>query len=390
MVTHGLSSDSSVAQNVSSSVSKTIATRLTQAILGTSEAGPNNRYDATFGVRWLVFDGGGREARVQAAVAEVLVAGFQHNTVLQDVILDVEQAYYGLLAVRNFEEVAVDTVKQRQYQLRLADVRHRVGLAARSDVLKAQAEKAAADLDLVRARNAIYVGKGGLVSAMGLPVSASFNITDPPESEYTPELAQIELHLEAAARNRPELQTALALVQMQRARVRQAESRFWPSLSFDTDVGCIGRSFPPDVRQWGVGLALDLPLFTAYDRAYQLEGSEAELARAMAEQQVVLRGPELEVWTPYWRITEAREAIEAAKRFVASAEESARVAENEYKNGIGSIIGLIDAQTARTTARNQLIRARLDWRIARAQFERAIGQSLTLMGHRADSQGQRR
>ena len=123
-------------------------------------------------------------------------------------------------------------------------------------------------------------------------------------------------------------------------------------------------------------MALDLSLFTGFDRNYQLHGSKANLARTVAERQAVLRGIELEVWTAYWRIVEAGEAIEAAKRFVASAEESARVAEGEYKNGTGSIIGLIDAQTARTAARNRLIQARLDWRTAMARVEWAVGRSL--------------
>jgi len=368
---------SSVSQNVSSSVTKSIANRLTQTILGTSEAGPKNRYDATFGVRWLLFDGGGREARVQETVASVLAAGFRHNAVLQDVALGVEESYYTLLAVGSFEKVAVETVRQREYQLRLAAARHRVGVVPKSDVLKAQAEKASADLDMVRAKNAVHVAGGRLVNAMGLCVSVDFHVTDLPEPDYMRELADIDSLLNEAARSRPELKTAQALVQLHYARIRQAESRYWPSLAVDTDVGWIGRSFPPDLRQWGVGITLELPLFTGFDRAYQLSGSEADLARAVAEHEVVLRGVELEVWTAYWQAIEASEAIEAAKRFVASAEESARVAEGEYKNGTDTIIGLIDAQTARTAANNRLIMARLDWRTAMARFERAVGRSLT-------------
>jgi len=372
---------STVTQSVISSVSKSIASSVTQAAVGGSDAtedpGPRNRYDVTFGVRWLVFDGGGREARVQEAAAAVLAAGFRHNTVLQDVVLSVEQAYYSLLAARSFEQVAVETVQQRDYQLRLAEARHRVGLVARSDVLKAQAEKAAADLDLVQATNAVRVARGRLVNAMGLRVSANFKVAESPERDRPHELADIESLLSEAANNRPELKTAQALVRLHRARVREAESRYWPSLAVDTSAGWIGRSFPPDLRQWGIGVVLDLPLFTGFDRAYQLRGSETELARAVAEYQIVLREVELEVWTAYWQALEAEESIEAAERFVASAEESARVAEGEYKNGTGSIIGLIDAQTARTVAKDRLIQARLDWRMAKARFEYAVGRSLT-------------
>jgi len=341
-----------------------------------ADLGTQNRYEAMFGVRWLLFDGGGREARVDAAAAAVLAAGFRHNTTLQDVALNVVEAYYNLLAARSVQALAVETVRQRGYQFRMAEARHRAGVVAKSDVLKAQTEKADADLNLVRAKNAAYVAKGRLASAMGLRVSAGFQVADALEADYKHDLADIEALLDEAARNRPELKTALAQVRSQEAAVRIAKSRYRPAIAFDTGLGWLGRSFPPDQNQWSVGLALDLPLFTGFDRTYQLHGSKADLARAVAQREDLLRGVELEVWTAYWQTIEAGEAIAAAKRFVASAEESARVAEGEYKNGAGSIIGLIDAQTARTAARDRLIQARLDWRTAMARFERAVGRSL--------------
>ncbi len=343
---------------------------------GKPDLGAQSRYEAMFGVRWLLFDGGGREARVDAAAAEVLAAGFRHNTALQDVALNVVETYYNLLAARSFQDLAVETVRQRDYQLRMAGARHRAGVVAKSDVLKAQTEKADADLNLVRAKNAVHVAKGRLASAMGLRVSADLQVADAPEVDYTQGLADIEALLDEAAQNRSELKSALAQVRSREAAVRTAESRYWPAVAFDTGFGWLGRSFPPSQEQWTVGLALDLPLFTGFDRTYQLHGSKADLARAVAQREDVLRGVELEVWTAYWQSIEAGEAIEAAKRFVASAEESARVAEGEYKNGTGSIIGLIDAQTARTAARDRLIQARLDWRTAMARFERAVGRSL--------------
>ena len=329
-----------------------------------------------FGVRWLLFDGGGREARVDAAAAEVLAAGFRHNTTLQDVALNVVEAYYNLLAARSVQALAVETVRQRGYQLRMAEARHRAGVVAKSDVLKAQTEKADADLNLVRAKNAAYVAKGRLASAMGLRVSADIQVADAPEADYEHDLADMEALLDEAAQNRSELKSAVAQVRSHEAAVRIAESRYWPAIAFDTGFGWLGRGFLPSQEQWTAGLAIDLPLFTGFDRTYQLHSSEADLARAVAQREGALRGVELEVWTAYWQTVESGEAIGAAKRFVASAEESARVAEGEYKNGTGSIIGMIDAQTARTGARDRLIQARLDWRTAMARFGRAVGRSL--------------
>jgi outer membrane protein len=313
---------------------------------------------------------------VDAAAAEVLAAGFQHNAALQDVALEVVESYYNLLAARSFRALAEETVRQRDYQLRLAEARYRAGVVAKSDVLRAQTEKADADLNLVRAKNAVEVAKGRLATAMGLPVSTGLQVADAPEVDYTQEFADIEALLDEAAHNRPELKTALAQVRSREAAVRLAESRYWPAVAVDTGLGWLGRTFPPDQDQRSVGVALDLPLFTGFDRNYQLHGSKADLDRAIAARQAVLQGVELEVWTAYWQTIEAGQAIGAAERFVASAEESARVAEGEYKNGTGSMIGLIDAQTTRTVARDRLIQARLDWRTAIVRFERSVGRSL--------------
>jgi outer membrane protein len=343
---------------------------------GEADTGVQNTFDAVFGVRYLLFDGGGRAARVQGAAAELLAANFRHNAVLQDVALSVEEGYYDLLAAQRLREVAIETVKQRDYHVQIAEARHRTGLVAKSDVLKAQTESADADLGMVQAENAVRLAKGRLASMMGLRVSKSFEIADVPDANPQQELADIESLLDEAAKNRPELQVALAQIDVQRAGVKAAEAQFWPSFSLGTDIGWLGRSFLPNLNQWDLGIGLDLPLFTGFDRTYQLYRAKADLAKAIADQRGVLQGVELEVWTAYWQIIESSQAVEAASRFVASAEESARVAEGEYKNGTGSIIELIDAQTARTAARTRLIQARLGWYTAMARFERAAGRTM--------------
>ncbi len=346
---------------------------------GKVDMGIQNRYQGVFGARWLLFDGGGREARVEGAEADLLAANFRHSAVLQDLVLSVEENYYNLLAARSFKEVATEAVRLREYQLELAQARHRVGVVAKSDVLKAETEKADADLALVRAQNAVHIAKGQLARTMGLNANAEFEVADVPEESYGHALEDVDVLLAEAARNRPELKTALAEVQAEHAAVRLAQSRYWPALGLDTSFGWLGRHLLPDQRQWSFGAVADLPLFTGFDRPYQVQGAEADLARAMADRQDALRGIELEVWTAYWQVIEASQAVEAARRLVASAEESARVAEGEYKNGTGAIVALIVAQTASTAARNGLIQSRLDWHRAMARFERAVGRSLAGM-----------
>ncbi len=336
-----------------------------------------NTYAGSLGLSYLLLDGGLRAANVDRAQAELRAANFQHNTTLQDIALNVEEAYYRLLAVQWLRRVADDTVGQTQSHLDLARARLEAGVVTRSDVLKAETQRAEAELSLVRARNAVHVAHGRLAQAMGLRVSRAFEVADIPVAARREELDSIESLLDEAARRRPERATTLERIEADRAEVRAARARYWPAVTASLDTGRKDTSFVPKQEEWLAGITLTVPLFEGFERDYRLRQAEAELARAVAEHADRLRGVELDVWTAYWQVTEASEAVEAARKLVASAVESARVAEGEYENGVASIIDLIDAQTARTLAETRLVQARLDWYTAKARFERAVGRSLT-------------
>ena len=333
-------------------------------------------FDAAFGLSYLLFDGGQRSAKVSRAQADLQALGFQHNTALQEVALQVEQSYYSLLASRWSLQVAEKTVRNAEYHVRLSQARFDNGLAPRSDVLKAETERADTDLSLVSARNRNRIAEGTLVSALGLKVSIPIEISDIPESMYLREMENMDQLLDEATKNRPELLAAVAKVKSAESAIQEAKSQYWPKVTANAGYGWIDDTFFPNHDQWSLGLSLSFPLFTGFKRGYQVERTERDLDQTRSDYASRLRGVELEVWTAYWKLLEAGEAIQAAQTFVASAEESARLAEGEYKAGTGNIIALIDAQTALSSARNRIVQARFDWYTARARFERIVGRSL--------------
>ena len=340
------------------------------------ENGTRNSYAAGVDVSYLLFDGGARRARVDGAEAALLEADFRHNTTLQEVALSVEESYYGLLGAQWLLKVAQETVKRTQYQLDLARARHEAGVVTRADVLRAETQRADAELLIVQARNGVQISHGRLARAMGLPVHRAFEVAELPAGLQKEELPRVEQLLDEAARQRPELRAVLARIETNRSEVATGRAAYWPTLSAGLSAGRKDTTFVPDRDEWSLGLSLNLPLFDGFERGYRLRRAQADLARAMADHADLLQGIELEVWTAYWRLIESSEAVEAAAKLTASATESARLAEGEYKSGVVSIIGLIDAQTAQTEAERRLVQSRLDWYTAKARFERAVGRVL--------------
>ena len=337
---------------------------------------PRNAVTAMFGVRYLMMDGGLRNARVRGAEAELMAANFQHNTVLQDVALTVELAYHQRLMADAMVKVAEGHVRSTERNLESAQAKLKEGVVPKIDVLTAQTEKADADLVLVRARSAERIAQGQLAQAMGIHVSEKFAIEDLPQDVHKEELADIEQLLQEAAQARPELQAALAKMSARGADVDAAGAEYLPQVSANADYGWRDEAFLPSGDEWTVGLALELPLFAGFSRTYREEQAWSELEAAAAQYENALRGVELEVWTAYSRLVEAGEGIEAAKKLVASADERHRIADGRYRAGEGNIIELVDAQTAQIDARTQRVRADLNWYTALAQFQRTIGRTL--------------
>ena len=342
----------------------------------TRELDPTTTSDASFGVRYLLYDGGRRAAHVSGARAQLYAANFRHNAALQEVALRVERAYYRLLAARWSVKVAEETVRQTEHHADLARARYETGMVSRSDVLRAETERANARLQLVRAQSETKVARGELASAMNVDVSDPLQVQDIPKESRSRDVAAVEKLLKVAAKGRPELQAALAEVQGSQAAIRAARSEYRPEITTQADYGWRDTHFAPNEDEWSIGLGLSLPLFTGFERSYRVRRTDSELRRAISEYEDTLRAVALVVWTANARVQEADQAIEAAQALMASAKESLDVAEGEYKAGVGSITELIDAQTAYTQARNQLVQARLDWYEALARLERAVGRSL--------------
>ncbi len=333
---------------------------------------PEDELRAGLVVRQTLYDGS-REARVRGSEAELRAASFLHHAALHDAALEIELAFAERLAARALVGVAEGALRSAEAHADLARARQAAGVAARFDVLKAQTERADAELALVRARSDARVAQGRLCRAMGLRASEEFEVEEPP-SAGAEEAVAVQALLEEALRGRPEMRAAAERIESRRADVALADSGHLPVVSAGAEYGWADREFGELRREWTAGIGVTLPLFSGFGPSYRGGRARAELARAEAEREALARDVELEAWTAHARLAEARDAVEAARRLVEAAEEGARAAEGRYRAGTGSIIELADSLRDRTAARARLVRAELDRSSARVRLERALGR----------------
>jgi len=324
---------------------------------------------------FLIFNFGGREADVQTARRTLEAANWTQNAVYQNVILQIEDAYYQNLSARALLEAQEANRKEAQANYDAANERHRSGVATIADVLQAKTALSTIDLQIVTTRGMIQTLHGALASAMGLRADTAFEIADSlPESiPFDVVSKQVDLCIKEAEASRPDLAAARAQVLAAEAGVRKARSTFFPTFSLTEQVGRMYYEGNPRSNPFYVlSLSVDLPfLFGLQQFAVNEAKAKAEAARD--EMTGLNRAIELQVWTSYYGLKTSEQQIRTSRDLLESAQASYDVALGRYKEGVGSILDLLAAEAALENARVQLVQAKSSWFLALVQFTHDTG-----------------
>jgi outer membrane protein TolC len=81
----------------------------------------------------------------------------------------------------------------------------------------------------------------------------------------------------------------------------------------------------------------------------------------------------LDVWNAYQNLITATQSLRTTADLLNSAEQSERVALGRYQAGVGSILDVLNAQSALASARQQRIQSTFDWNVSRATLAQAMG-----------------
>ena len=346
--------------------------------------GPNgvlsqrSQYGPSVGLSYLVFDFGGRAGSVDVARQTAVAADLAHNVAVQNTILGAEQALFNYQAARTQRDAERVAVDEATASLNAAEERHRVGLATIADVLQARTARSQAQLSLESLEGAVHVAQGTLAVAMGIPANASFEppvLTDSLCPDSLRFISQsIDALIAAATRNRPDLQAVRAQAAAAAAQVRVARSGLFPTISLNANSGYTQTSIPNfQGRTYSIGLGFDLPLFTGMARQYNLQSASEQVEAANARSEQTRQQIALQVFTAYYNLQTGTERVQTAADLLASATESESVARGRYREGVGSIVDLLIAQTALADARAQNAQARWQWRAALAQLAHDVG-----------------
>src|SRR5207253_3054533 len=124
---------------------------------------------------------------------------------------------------------------------------------------------------------------------------------------------------------------------------------------------------------YSVSLGLSIPIFNGFSHQYDVAAARAQADATSAFADLTRQNVVTQVFVSYYALQTAQQRVATADDLLASAEQSAQVAAGRYREGVGSIIDLLTAQSALASARAQQVQARWQWYTSLAQLARDAG-----------------
>jgi outer membrane protein len=305
-----------------------------------------------------------------------------------EVVYRVKQQYFNLLKAIRLAQVAQETDKLAHDEETRSEALLQVGTVARGDLLKARARRATTQVDRIRADNQVLVQSARLAQIVGVD-PASRMVPDPVLNDQVvvPDSSDA---IRQAVTTRPLMESARAVERAAHSGVFGARSQRLPVVSGSFGVqrtkldekieDLVGVPNPPAsldttryTTEWQGNVKLSLPIFTGLQTEGDIRRAKGALLEAESQRRQRELDVAVEVQEAWLTLREAVQRIDVAREGLVSSEEDYKFSKGRYDLGAGTYLDLLTAEVDLANARERLIEAVADARIAEAGLEFAMG-----------------
>lgn len=314
-------------------------------------------------------------------------AGTLYDKELQDIIVDVDEAYWNLVALYSKKKLA-EGYKALVDKLE-GDVEKLVkeGMATKADLLSVKVKVNEAGVTLIQVNNGIELSRMNLCRICGLDMNEPVEVEDAidEKNQNANIMGQVDMFssksdnlVQQAESNRKELQALGLQNRIYDEKIKLARAEYLPKVAlmggYLASNPSVFNSFERKMKgMWNVGITLNVPILTWGDRSYKVKSAKAEALMHRYETEEVKEKIELQVNQCRQKLQESMERYQTTLRSVDEAEENLRYANLGMKEGVITLSNVMEAQTAWLKAKSECVNAQVDVRLANLYLRKAVG-----------------
>lgn len=344
-----------------------------QPISNEEEDAASDFLTTTLQLSYNLYTGGRRDAQIEAAEQQVRFNLLQVEQVVEQLRLDVANAYYDVQQAQSQVQINQASVEAAQQSVRDAQSQLEAGLGTRFDVLQARVQLANNRQQLRRSRSQLRIVRRQFTQQLGLGQQAEVTAMGSPEVAGSWDLSLQESIIQAY-QNRAELRQQLARINInqQQRRIALAATRPQVNLFASYEIqDTLDDDFNPS-DNLALGAGLQWLLYDGGAAEAAAEQQETNIAIARTNFDRLRNQIRTDVEQGYYNLQASQQNIKTAQLAVRQAEESLRLARLRFRAGVGTQIEVTNAQSDLTQARGNFLTAIIDYNRSLAQLERAV------------------
>ncbi len=324
----------------------------------------------------------GPVAAARHADAAAAMAQAEQEIARRGLVAAVTGMFYTSLAADRKLAVAKQARAEAADFTKLTREREQAREAAHADVVKAELQEQQRYRDFEDAQLGAEKARLELGVLLFPDPRTAFTLKADEQAAPLPSQDEVE---QAAAKNNPELKSALASLAMSKADEQAAWGALVPSVGLSVNYGIDANQFAvngplnPDGTQarnlgYSTTFTVNLPVWDWLASEHKMKQSEirrdaAAVALTNAQRRMIAQLDEA-----YAEAQTARDQLESLDQSVATAAESLRLTKLAYQGGEGTVLEVVDAETAYVTAENARADGRVRYETARAELETIAGR----------------
>lgn len=342
-------------------------------------------YMAGINVTLPLYAGGQLTAANRLAQIGQTVSEEQQRKTRMQVIADVDNSYYTLIAVRSKVQMLQAYAQQMQELYNRVQLSVRVQMATENDLLRIASKQSEINYQLQKATNGEQLCQLALANQIGTDFEQAIT---PADTVLAPTSMP---QLDEDFSSRPDLHLLQQQVKANELQVKRARANYLPTVAL---VGTYSHydnlklkgalknldGTPINVNHTFSGgrpyalLSVNVPIFHWGAELKKVKKAKLDLSDSQLQLEQYERGMRIEVRQAVLNLTDGQRMVETATIGQQQADENLRVMRQKYDNQLCTMTDLLDAQSQWQQARSNLIEAQTQQKIYETEYLRVTGR----------------
>lgn len=303
----------------------------------------------------------------------------QHNTGLQDVILNTDQAYWTVVSLVNKKKLAEGYLKLLEKMDSDVDKMIAEGVATRADGLSVKVKLNEAEMNLTKVDDGVSLAKMLLCQLCGLDLTTPITLEDENVESIQVMPISTRFDMNNVYANRSEIRSLELGREIYNQKINVTRAEHLPSVALMgnymvTNPG-LTNGFEKKFRgMWNVGVMVQIPIWHWGEGTYKVRAAKAEARIAEYQLSDAREKIELQVNQSAFKVNEAMKKLNMANKNMEKADENLRYANLGFKEGVIPTSNVLEAQTAWLSANSEKIDAQIDVKLTEIYLRKATGQ----------------